>query len=90
MDESNLFKELFGWLVSAALTVALFFGRQAHSRGVRRQDKQEADQKELEGRVRDLERNAVTHEDVRRIEQKIDDQFGALNSRLDRIIEREN
>ena len=58
MDESNLFKELFGWLVSAALTVALFFGRQAHSRGVRRQDKQEADQKELE-RLRQLVINSV-------------------------------
>ena len=89
MDEHSFFKEAFNWLLGAVLAVALYLGRQANSRSVRRQDSQEKDQKELEARVRELERNAVTRDDVRRIELKIDDQFGALNSRLDRIIERD-
>lgn len=43
---------------------------------------------ELENRLRTLERESVTHEDLMRIESKMDDQFRHITDRLERLLER--
>lgn len=78
MDEHSLIKEAFNWLLSTVFVISLTVARIAHGRATKRQD-------DIEGRVRLLEKESVTHADLQRLEDKMD----KLVDRLDRILERQ-
>lgn len=76
-EEPNFVATAASWIVNAVFAVALLIGRMTYQRGVKRQD-------DIELRLRELERDSVTHADLQRIEDK----FDKLVDRLDRILER--
>jgi hypothetical protein len=69
----------FKWLLGIVLTVAIMWGRFQLGRHASRQD-------DFELRIRDLERNSVTHADLRRIEAKMEENHKETNRRLDTLI----
>lgn len=75
--DPNLSSTVLSWLINAVFAVALLIGRMTFKRHI---DKQDA----LELRIRQLEKDSVTHNDLQRIEDK----FDKLVDRLDRILER--
>lgn len=76
-EEPNFVATAASWIVNAAFAVALLIGRMTYQRGLKRQD-------DIELRLRELERDSVTHADLQRIEDK----FDKLVDRLDRLLER--
>lgn len=89
MDEPSIFKDLLGGVLSTILTVSLFIAGIMFTRSAKRQEIQESAHKELENRVRILEKDTVTHDDLRRLENKIDEHYKQITDRLDRILERQ-
>ena len=91
-NDPSLLASILGWIASAVLTIALAFGTRAYSRALQKQDASEnrvrAEMDEIEKRVRDLEKDSVTHEDLRRIETKMDEQNQRILDKLERILER--
>lgn len=90
MDEHSFYKEVLSWFFGIVFTISLFAARISFTRAAKRQDDQEANHKELEARVRELEKESVTHADLRRLEDKMDEQHRSITDRLDRILERAN
>lgn len=90
--DPNVNAAILTWIINAVFAIALIAAKIAHSRAATKQDEAEARnlkrQDEFEGRLRILERESVTHEDLRRIENKIDDHNRQVTDRLDRILER--
>lgn len=84
MTDDHLF-EIF-------LSCALAIGGRYYSQRLKRADDETTRLltrlDELENRLRTLERESVTHEDLRRIESKMDDQFRHITDRLERLLER--
>ncbi len=72
---------ILGWIINAIFAVALLIGRMTFIRSMQKQD-------DIEERLRTLERDSVTHEDLRRIEQKMDEQHRHITDRLERMLER--
>lgn len=72
--DPTLVGQAFNWLLGTVLTLSLFFGSFTMKRSAARQDK-------LEERLRKLEKESVTHQDLQRIEDKID-------KLLDRMLEK--
>lgn len=89
MDEPSFFKDLLSGVLTATLTVSLFIAGIMFTRSAKRQSDQEFAHRELESRVRVLERESVTHDDLRRLETKIDESHKQITDRLDRILERQ-
>lgn len=91
-NDPSLITQILGWVASAILTISLAFGARAYSRALQKQDASEArllqEMDELEKRVRTLEKDSVTHEDLRRIESKMDEQYRHILDKLERILER--
>lgn len=73
--------EVLSWIINAVFAVALLVGRMTFNRHVHKSD-------EIESRLRKLEKDSVTHDDLRRLESKIDDHHRQISDRLDRILER--
>jgi hypothetical protein len=73
---------VLSWVVNAVFAIALLVGRITYGRSIQKQD-------DLEHRVRALEKDSVTHDDLRRIENKMDDFTKQVTERLDRILERQ-
>lgn len=69
------------WVINAIFAIALLVGRMTFNRSMQKQD-------DLERRLRLLEKDSVTHEDLRRIESKMDNFTKQVTDRLDRILER--
>lgn len=69
----------FKWLLGIVLTVAIMWGRFQLGRHAAVQD-------DFDKRIRDLERNSVTHADLRRIEAKMEENHKETNRRLDTLI----
>lgn len=88
MDEHSIYKELLSWFFGVVFSLSVFFGGFAMRRAGSRADEQEREHKELERRVRSLEKDSVTHDDLRRLESKIDEHNKQVTERLDRIIAR--
>lgn len=78
MDEHSFYKEALSWFFGVVFTLCIFFGGFGLRRSAKRQD-------DLEQRIRQLEKESVTHADLQRIEDK----FDKLVDRLDRILERQ-
>lgn len=70
--------QALSWLINAVFALALLIGRMTFKRSMDKQD-------DLEGRIRQLEKESVTHSDLQRIEDK----FDKLVDRLDRILDRQ-
>lgn len=88
MDEPSVYKELLSWFFGVVFSLSVFFGGFAMRRAGARANEQEQEHKDLERRVRDLEKDSVTHEDLRRLEGKIDEHNRQVTDRLDRILAR--
>lgn len=90
--DPNVNAAVLTWIINAFFAIALIAAKIAHSRATTKQDENESRnikrQDEFETRLRVLEKEAVTHEDLRRIEKKIDDHNKSVTDRLDRILER--
>lgn len=88
----GLSAQVISWIVNAVFAIALLIGRVTYSRSIQRQDDAEKrnieKQNEVETRLRTLERESVTHADLRRIEDKIDQHYVQITDRLNRILER--
>lgn len=82
-NDPSFSAQILSWIINAIFAIALLVGRLTFSRSMQKQD-------EMEKRIRSLERNSVTHEDLRRIEGKIDEHNRQVTDRLDRILERNN
>lgn len=86
--------QILSWIINAVFAIALVIGRMTYSRSMQKQDLIEErnlqKQKELEERLRILEKESVTHTDLRRIEDKIDIHYSNITDRLNRILERNN
>ena len=86
--------QILSWIINAVFAIALLIGRVTYSRSTKRQDdadrRQIEKQAEVETRLRTLEKESVTHADLRRIEEKIDQHYVQISDRLNRILERGN
>ena len=84
--------KIITWGINAFFAVALLVGRITYTRAMDKQDETERrsikKQDETESRLRKLEKDSVTHDDLRRIETKIDEHNKQVTDRLDRILER--
>lgn len=89
MDEPSFFKDVLAGVLTAVMTVSLFLAGIMFTRSAKRQEVQESAHRDLEGRVRVLEKDSVTHDDLRRLESKIDEHNRQVTERLDRILERQ-
>ena len=91
-NDPNLFAQILSWIINAIFAIALLVGRITYTRSMQKQDVIEQrnleKQNEIETRIRTLEKESVTHADLRRIEDKIDQHYGQITDRLNRILER--
>ena len=91
-EEPTLSTAIIHWIINAFFAIALLIGRVTYTRSIQKQDDAEKRnlkrQDEIETRIRTLEKDSVTHEDLRRIESKIDEHNRQVTDRLDRILER--
>ena len=69
------------WIINAIFAIALVIGRMTFTRSMQKQD-------EIEKRLRHLERESVTDEDLRRLESKMDEHYRHISDRLERLLER--
>lgn len=81
MNEPGFAGEVLSWIINAVFALALLVGRMTFTRSIQKQD-------EMEQRLRNLEKDSVTHDDLRRLESKIDEHYKQITDRLDRILER--
>lgn len=76
MNEPEVAVKAFGWLLNLVFALAMFFGRYAFQRAGKRSD-------DIEMRLRELEKDAVTQEELRRLENKMDENNRQITDRLD-------
>lgn len=88
MSDDHLFKVL----ISSIFALIMGFGGRYYSQRLKSADDEAARiisrMDEHDKRLRSLERESVTHEDLRRIESKLDEQYRHITDRLERLLER--
>lgn len=91
-NDPHFLSGVLSWVLNAVFTIALAIGVRSYSRSMAKADDEAKRVIERldsqDKRIRDLERDSVTHEDLRRIENKMDDFTRQVTDRLDRILER--
>ena len=84
--------EALKWILNAAFAIAIVVGGRSYSQSMKKtDDEKQRTQKQIdeqERRLRVLEKDSVTHDDLRRIESKIDEHNRQVTDRLDRILQR--